>query len=158
MTRPPILRDLELVDAAVPTTASFLDAARALYAARLSALAVVDAERRVAGLFTDDDLLRGLFPGYLENLRHTAFLEAETSALSAQVERSAAVPVVRHVQRPMTVDVGASEVHVAERFLHCPWGALAVVERERFVGMVEQVAFSAALMTRLGIVGLTKEH
>ncbi len=151
MRRLPILRELDLADAAVPTTASFLEAARELAAARLSAIAVVDAERRVAGLFTDDDLLRGLFPGYLQNLRHTAFLDAETSLLSAQVERSAAEPVVRHMRPPLAVDVGTSDVHIAERFLHCPWGALAVVESDRFVGMVEQVAFTALLMRRHGI-------
>ncbi len=145
-----ILRQLELVDATVATTASFLEAARALYAAGLSAIAVVDDERRVAGLFTDDDLLRGLFPRYLETLRHTAFLEVDTSPLSAQLERSAAEPVVRHMRGPMTVDIGTSDVHIAERFLHCPWGALAVVEHERFVGMVEQVAFTALLVRRLG--------
>jgi hypothetical protein len=42
-------------------------------------------------------------------------------------------------------------MHVAERFLHSPWGALAVVEKERFVGMVDQVDFVESLLRELGI-------
>jgi CBS domain-containing protein len=145
------LRQTRLVQASVVRTASFLEAARALFGTGISAIAVVDAEQRVVGLFTDDDLLRGLFPGYLGELHHTAFLREEAHALAARIEEASGDPVERHMREPMTVDVGSSTLHVAERFLHSPWGALAVVEQERFVGMVDQVDFIETLMKQLGL-------
>lgn len=145
------LRQTRLVQASVLHTASFLEAARALFGTGISAIAVVDSERLVVGLFTDDDLLRGLFPGYLGDLHHTAFLREEQHALTARIEEASGNPVERHMREPMTVDVGASTVHVAERFLHSPWGALAVVENDRFIGMVDEVDFVETLMRQLGI-------
>jgi CBS domain-containing protein len=128
-----------------------LEAARALFGTGISAIAVVDAEQRVVGLFTDDDLLRGLFPAYLADLRHTAFVREEPDALAARLEEASGNPVERYMREPMTVDVEASAIHVAERFLHSPWGALAVIDDERFVGMVDQVDFIETLMGQLGI-------
>ncbi len=145
------LRDTRLVRASVPRTGTFLDAARALFGTGISAIAVVDADERVVGLFTDDDLLRGLFPGYLADLHHTAFVREEPDALAARIEEASGEPVERYMRKPMTVDVGASALHVAERFLHSPWGALAVVENERFLGMVDEVDFVENLMRQLGI-------
>jgi CBS domain-containing protein len=147
------LRETRLVRASVPRTATFLEAARALFGTGISAIAVLDADQRIAGLFTDDDLLRGLFPGYLDDLHHTAFLREEPDALAAQLEEASGVPVERFMREPMIVEIEASAIHVAERFLHSPWGALAVVEKERFVGMVDQVDFIETLMRQLGIEG-----
>jgi CBS-domain-containing membrane protein len=145
------LRETRLVRASVPRTATFLEAARALFGTGISAIAVFDAEQRVAGLFTDDDLLRGLFPGYLGDLHHTAFLREEPDALAARIEEARGDPVERYMREAMTVEIEASAIHIAERFLHSPWGALAVVENERFVGMVDQVDFVETLMRQLGI-------
>jgi CBS domain-containing protein len=145
------LRDTRLVRASVSRRATFLEAAMSLFEAGISAIAVVDAEQRVVGLFTDDDLLRGLFPGYLADLHHTAFMREESGALAARLEEASGGPVDRYMRGLMTVDIDASEIHLAERFLHSPWGALAVVEDERFVGMVDQVDFVESLMRRLGV-------
>lgn len=142
------LRETRLVHASVVRTASFLDAARALFGTGISAIAVVDDQQLVVGLFTDDDLLRGLFPGYLDDLHHTAFLQADAVARLRQTSTDA---VEKHMREPVTVDVEASALHVAERFLHSPWGALAVVENERFVGMVDEVDFAEMLMKETGI-------
>jgi len=146
------LRETKLVHASVPRTATFVEAARALFGTGISAIAVLDAEQRVVGLFTDDDLLRGLFPGYLGDLHHTAFLRQEPDALTARLEEASGNPVERYMREPMTVEIEASAIHVAERFIHSPWGALAIVENERFVGMVDQVDFIETLMRQLGIV------
>ncbi len=145
----PTLRDTKLVHASVEHDATFGEAARALFDARISAIAVLDSEGRVVGLFTDDDLLEGVFPAYLRELRHTAFLREEAEALTARLETARGDPVERHMTRPMAVDIETTATHVAVRFLHCPWGALAVVENERFVGMVDQVQFVEELMRRL---------
>ena len=145
------LRETRLVRASVASTATFVEAASALFGTGISAIAVLDAEQRVVGLFTDDDLLRGLFPGYLGELHHTAFLREEPDSLAARLEEARRDPVEQYMREPMTVEIEASALHIAERFLHSPWGALAVIENERFVGMVDQVDFIETLMRHVGI-------
>jgi CBS-domain-containing membrane protein len=142
-----ILREIELRPASVREDRSFLDAARVLLAARISAIAVLDRDERVVGLFTDDDLLGGLFPPYLEELRHTAFL-VDGGTLQASAEAAARETVGQHMRRPVTVEVDAGAAHVVERFLHTPWGAIAVVESGRFVGMVDQLDLISRLLER----------
>ena len=148
-----MLRDMQLTSVSVGADAGFLQAARTLLAAHSSAIAVVDDRDRVVGLFTDDDLLRGLFPQYLGELRHTAFLVNEGQALRASIEAAAAEPVARFMRKPVTVEIDASAAHVVERFLHTPWGAIAVVEAGRFVGMVGQLEFTDRLMEQLELPG-----
>lgn len=145
----PALREAHIVEASVPKSASFGEAARELAGYEVAAIAVVEESGRVVGLFTHDDMLAGLFPGYLPELRHTAFLEEDTAALAARVERAAADPVTKHMREPVTLDIDTSAAHVAERFLHCESGALAVVENERFVGMVGEGEFCRAILRRL---------
>jgi CBS domain-containing protein len=147
-----LLREMELKPVSIRPDAEFLDAARALLAAHTSALAVVDEAGRVVGLFTDDNLLRGLFPRYLGDLHHTAFLVDEGGALQASARAVAREPVARHMREPVTVEIDAGPAHVVERFLHTPWGALAVVEHGRFVGMVGQLEFTERLMDRLEVL------
>jgi len=146
-----ILREMRLLAVSIGKDGSFLDAARLLLGGRVSAIAVVDESERVVGLFTDDDLLRGLFPPYLDELHHTAFLVDDVEALQASAKRAADDSVARHMRDPVIVEIDAAPIHVVERFLHTPWGALAVVEGERFVGMVEQLEFTEHLMRRLDL-------
>jgi CBS domain-containing protein len=142
-----VLREIQLRPASVRENRSFLDAARALLAARVSAIAVLDRDERVVGLFTDDDLLAGLFPPYLDELRHTAFL-VDDETLQASAEAAARETVGQHMRRPVTVEIDAGAAHVVERFLHTPWGAIAVVESGRFVGMVDQLDLISRLLGR----------
>ena len=146
-----LLRDMQLVPASVRDDASFLQAAQALLAAHSSAIAVLDRNDHVAGLFTDDELLRGLFPPYLGELHHTAFLVNEGQALRASIEAAAGEPVTRYMREAVTVDIDAGAAHVVERFLHTPWGAIAVVESGRFVGMVGQLEFTELLIEQLNL-------
>ena len=147
----PILRDMQLLRVSVRADTGFLEAARALLRAHSSAIAVVDAAERVIGLFTDDDLLRGLFPDYLSELRHTAFLVGEGQPLSPSIEAAAGEPVSRYMRKPVTVEIEASAAHVVERFLHTPWGAIAVVEKGRFVGILGQLEFTERLIEQLDL-------
>jgi CBS-domain-containing membrane protein len=140
------LTELPLVDAAVVGSASFRDAADVLCASGLSAIAVLDDERRVVGVFTEDDLVAGLFPSYLAELRHTAFTREGIDAVTARAARSAREPVTRHMRPAALLEAASSLLHAAEVFLHCEWGAVAVVEDERFVGMLAQVDFCRRLL------------
>ncbi len=147
------LQRTRLVEASVPRDATLREAASVFSRARISAIAVVDGDQRVAGLFTDDDLLRGLFPPYLEELRHTAFLVDDAQPLQANAAAIAGQTVDRYMREPATVEIDAAPAHVVERFLHTPWGAIAVVEGGRFVGMVGQLEFTGRLMERLALSG-----
>jgi CBS-domain-containing membrane protein len=145
----PILRDMQLLPVSVQAHTGFPEAVRKLLTAHTSAIAVVDDTERVIGLFTDDDLLRGLFPRYLGELRHTAFLVNEGQPLSASIDAVAGEPVSRYMRKPVTVEIEASAAHVVERFLHTPWGAIAVVEAGRFVGILGQLEFTERLIEQL---------
>ena len=96
------LHDIALVDASVDASATFGDAAQALSASRLSALAVLD-EGKVVGLFTDEELLLGVSPRYLDELRHTAFLETELPSLRERAREVRDEPVREHMRRPITI-------------------------------------------------------
>lgn len=140
------LADLPLLDVSVPEHATFRDAAETLANAGISALAVVRDDRTVAGLFTDDDFLRGVFPAYIEELHHTAFIRAKNEELWLRLEKAAGRPVTQFAREPLTVERESGALHVAQRFLHCPWGAIAVVDRGRFVGMLRQIDFVRGLL------------
>lgn len=142
------LPDIELVPAAVPRAATFLEAAEALTGHSVPTIAVVGDRDRVVGLFGGEDLLRGLFPGYIADLRHTAFASDDPGILSERARAVSSQPVEKHMRKPVTVDADASAIHVAERFLHCDFGALAVVEEERFVGMLSRADFCRAVLSQ----------
>ena len=143
------LHDIALVDASVDASATFGDAAQALSVSRLSALAVLD-EGKVVGLFTDEELLLGLSPRYLDELRHTAFLETELPSLRERAHEVREEPVRKHMRKPVTIELEGGSIHAVERFVHCDEGALPVVDDDdRFVGMLSRTEFAHALLKRL---------
>ena len=146
------LRSLPLVQASVPRTATFGEAAEVLTSQKVGAIAVLDEKRGVLGLFGGDELIRGLFPGYLSDLRHTAFLRDDALLLADRADAVRGDAVERHMRGPVTVEIETSAMHVAERFLHTGVGALAVVERGEFVGMVDREDFGRVLI--LGMAGV----
>jgi CBS domain-containing protein len=138
----------ELVPASVPRTATLLEAAEVLVSHPVTTIAVLDSDGRVVGLFGDTDLLGGFFPGYLAELRHTAFAGDDDAILRERTRVAAAEPVERHMRRPVTLEEDTSATHAAERFLHCDFGALPVVCDERFVGMLGRAELCRAVLRR----------
>lgn len=136
----------DLVPASVPAGATFLDAAVALTSHPVSAVAVLGPDGEVVGVFGAEELLRGLFPRYLAELRHTAFAQDDPALLARCAEQAGSQPVERHMKQPVTVDDDASATHVAERFLHCELDALPVVRDGRFVGMLGRSEFCRAVL------------
>lgn len=141
------LEDLTLVDASVPESATVAEAVSALSEAHVPALAVLDEEGHVVGIFSESDLLRAVFPGYLAELHHTAFLRDDASALDALAREARDKPVRSFVRATETLRLGDSQVHAAERFMHTGEDALPVVDGERFVGML---SISGLCQARLG--------
>ena len=144
------VRDIPLTDASVSQTATVADAVSVLFEARVAALAVLDASGGVAGIFSEDDLLKTVFPGYLAELRHTAFLPDDAAALDELTRKARDLPV-QDVARPTeTLSVEDSQIHAAERFMHSGDEALPVVDGERFVGMLSIAALCQARLDRAG--------
>ena len=146
----PFLAQIELVPASIARTATFLEAAEALVSHPVTTIAILDSDGRVAGLFGDSDLLGGFFPGYLAELRHTAFAGDADAILGERTRAAAAEQVEKHMRPPVTLDEETGAIHAAERFLHCDFGALPVVRDERFVGMLGRAEFCRAVLARWG--------
>jgi len=115
-------------------------------------IALVTNQSGVArGLFTEDDFLAGIFPRYLGELRHTAFVPDDLESATERARAVAGEPVERHMRKAVTVEADTSAIHAAEVFLHCEWGAVALVDDDgRYVGMLAQVEFCRRLLPTLG--------
>jgi CBS domain-containing protein len=141
-----ILDRIRLVRASVPRDATYGEAVAVLASSEQAAIAVLDADGGVAGLFGPDEALRGCLPRYLGELHHTAFAPDDPGLLAEAAARATDEPVERHMGKPVTVDRDASALHVGEVFLHSRLPAIAVVEKGRFAGMLDRATFARAMI------------
>jgi CBS domain-containing protein len=148
-----MLRDLPLVDAWVPESSTIAEAVTRLFEARVPAVAVLDDQRRVVGVVSETDLLRAVFPRYLGDLRHTAFLADDSELLDERAKTVRSEPTKMFARVVADLDANESETHAAERFLHTGEQALPVVDGERFLGMLSVAALCDARLGRRGDVG-----
>lgn len=111
-------------------------------------ISVVDQRGGVIGLFGAEQVLRGLFPEYLEDLHHTAFATEDVAAFLERADPVLDESVERHMEKAIIVDAESSAMHVAERFLHSRLPALPVVARGQFVGMLVRADFCRAMLER----------
>jgi CBS domain-containing protein len=142
---------LEPIDVSVALDATFLEAAERLVESGLPALAVVDGNRRVVGFFGEDELLRGVFPRYLGELRHTAFTMDDISSLADRLAEVGSQPVTDHLRQALVVDERSSATHLAELLLHHEVTAVALERDQRFAGMVTERDFCRKLLARCRI-------
>ena len=138
------LRDLDLTDAAVPETATLAEAVAELFEARVPAVAVLDEGGRVLGVLSERDVLGAVFPGYIAEVRHSAFLPDDEAALEELAARARDRPVRQFVRESEVLDASHSQIHAAERLMHSGDDALPVVEDGRFVGMLSVAALCHA--------------
>ncbi len=136
-----------LHDAAVPPTAPVAEAARAIYGG-VGAVAVVAGEQ-VVGMFGEDDLIRAVFPPYLGDISHTAFVEHD-AVLGPHFDRLATAQVQEFMRQAVTVELPTSALDVAQRFLHSDATALVATRDGRYAGVIDQRAFCKALLRRYG--------
>ena len=131
-----VLRDAETV--AVAT--------RALLEGDLRALPVVDARGRFSGVFGEREFFAALFPGYVGDLHNAAFITAALDETIGRRTTCAAEPVHRHMSTEH-VDVGprASDLQIAETFLHHRVLILPVIENRAVIGVIDRRDFFAAL-------------
>ena len=143
------LRDLPLVDASVRQTATFAEAVARLFDAQVPALAVLAEDGRLVGILSEVDVLRAVFPGYLADLRHTAFVEDDPAALDGRARAVRGRRVGEFTRSVDALDGDESETHAAERFLHTGEQALPVVDGDRFLGMLSIAALCHARLDRV---------
>lgn len=140
---------LELARGAyVHRNATVIHAGQKLVDLGLGGVAVVDDDRRVVGLLTVDRLIRSLFPPYLAELKHTAFVGDALDALARRMDEASGESVQQHMTNAQTLSANDSTLHAAELFLHSKAGVLVIVEAERFVGVLDRVGFARALLAQ----------
>lgn len=144
-----LVGDLPLIpEAAVRSDARFREGAVLLAETNAAMIAVVDESERVVGFFGTEEVLRGLLSRYITELRHTAFAADDLSLLVERAHQVWEDSIERHMVKPVSVDRNASALHVGELFLHTRFPAVAVVENERFLGILERREFARGLTRR----------
>lgn len=136
----PLLRDEDPVARAV----------EAIVASGLPALAVVDTDDRLVGIFGEREFMAAVFPGYLSELHYAGFVRR---SLDEALEKRASCrdePVSKHMTTDH-VDVGTdfSDAQVAETFLHHRVLIVPVRDEHRVVtGLITRHDFFERLAER----------
>jgi CBS domain-containing protein len=136
---PPLLHVDDTVDAAV----------RRVLDSDAPALPVVDGRERYAGIFGEREFMEALFPGYLRELRHTAFIDRSLDEALERRDSCRIEPIGRYMNAEH-VDVGPdfSDVQVAEIFLHHRVLVVPIVADGRVQGMLTRRDFFRAVAER----------
>jgi CBS domain-containing protein len=136
---PPVLHDSDAVEAAV----------RAVLESGMPALAVVDARHRFCGIFGEREFMTALFPGYLGQLRQTAFLPRSLDAALEKREACRGEPIARYMTTDH-VEVGPdfSDTQIAEIFLHHRVLVVPVIADGHVEGLLTRRDFFRAVAER----------
>jgi CBS domain-containing protein len=136
---PPLLHVDDTVEAAV----------RRVLDSDAPALPVVDGRERYAGIFGEREFMEALFPGYLRELRHTAFIDRSLDEALERRDSCRIEPIGRYMNAEH-VDVGPdfSDVQVAEIFLHHRVLVVPIVADGRVQGMLTRRDFFRAVAER----------
>jgi CBS domain-containing protein len=125
------------------------DAVRRVLDSEEPALPVVDEHERYAGIFGEREFMEALFPGYLKQLRHAAFIHRSLDEALEKRNSCRIDPVARYMNTEH-VEVGPdySDTQVAEIFLHHRVLVVPVVADGRVQGMLTRRDFFRAVAER----------
>jgi CBS domain-containing protein len=136
---PPVLHTGDGVEPAV----------RAVLDSGMPALAVVDEAERFAGIFGEREFMTALFPAYLGQLRHAAFLPRSLDEALEKRDECRVEPIARYMTTDhVEVGPGFSDVQVAEIFLHHRVLVVPVIAGGRVEGLLTRRDFFRALAER----------
>ena len=137
-----VIRDAPLLRTDQPIA----EAVRQLLDSGLPALPVVDSRECLAGIFGEREFITALFPGYLGELRHAGFVKASIDDVIEKREHCAAETVEQHMNTEK-VDAApdASDVQIAETFLHHRVLIIPIVEGQTVRGVITRADFFTAL-------------
>ena len=137
-----VIRDTPLLR----TDQAVADAVRQLLDSGLPALPVVDSRECLAGIFGEREFITALFPGYLRELKHAAFVKASIDDVIEKREECAAETVEQHMNtEKVAAAPDASDVQIAETFLHHRVLIIPIVDGQTVRGEVTRSDFFAAL-------------
>ena len=124
-------------------------AVRAVLESGMPALAVVDERDRFAGIFGEREFMSALFPGYLGQLRHAAYLPRTLDAALEKRDACRGEPIGQYLTTDH-VEVGPdfSDTQVAEIFLHHRVLVVPVVAGGHVEGLLTRRDFFRALAER----------
>jgi CBS domain-containing protein len=124
-------------------------AVRAVLESGMPALAVVDEHERFAGIFGEREFMSALFPGYLSQLRHAAYLPRTLDAALEKRESCRRDPIGKYLTTDH-VEVGPdfSDTQVAEIFLHHRVLVVPVVADGHVEGLLTRRDFFRAIAER----------
>jgi CBS domain-containing protein len=125
------------------------EAVRTILDSGLPALPVVDRVERLVGIFGEREFMTALFPGYVGELRFAGFV---SKGLDEALEKRAACrrePVAKHMNTDhVDVPADASDVQVAETFLHHRVLIVPITEGGQITGVITRSDFFARLAER----------
>jgi CBS domain-containing protein len=125
------------------------DAVRTLLDAKLPALPVVDAGERYRGIFGEREFVSAVFPGYVKTLNYAGFVPRPIEDVLEKRREAAVEPVRDHMNTErIDVPVDASDIQLAETFLHHRVLIVPVTDRGRVVGVLTRSAFFRGLAER----------
>ena len=136
---PPLLHVDDTIEAAV----------RRVLDSEQPALPVVGDRHRYAGIFGEREFMEAIFPGYLKELRHAAFVHRSLDEALEKRNSCRVESVARYMNREH-VEVGPdfSDTEVAEIFLHHRVLVVPVVANGRVEGMLTRRDFFRAIAVR----------
>jgi CBS domain-containing protein len=141
----PIVREAPLLREDTPVE----EAIKAILDSGLPALPVVSRNGKLAGIFGEREFMTALFPGYVGELRFAGFVPR---GLDEALEKRAACraePVGKHMNTEhVEVPSDASDVQVAETFLHHRVLIVPVLEDGEVRGVITRSDFFAELARR----------
>lgn len=149
MTPDSLSRDLVRETPLLHDDHSVEHAVRAILDSALPALPVVDADRRLKGIFGEREFMTALFPGYVGQLKYAGFVK---HGLDDAIERRAACrdePVGQHLNTDH-VEVGHdfSDIQIAETFLHHRVLVIPVVADGQVTGVITRADFFTRIAER----------
>jgi CBS domain-containing protein len=141
----PLVREAPLLRADMTVE----EAVRAILDSGLPALPVVAAGGKLVGIFGEREFMAALFPGYVGELRFAGFV---SKSLDEALEKRSACrlePVGKHMNTEhVDVPSDASDVQVAETFLHHRVLIVPVTEGAEITGVITRSDFFTGLAER----------
>jgi CBS domain-containing protein len=141
----PLIRDAPTLRDDTPVA----EAVRAIAESGLPALPVLDQKGKLAGIFGEREFMAALFPGYVKELRFAGFVGKRLDDVLEKRAACRAEPVGQHMNTEhVDVPTDASDVQVAETFLHHRVLIVPVVDGGQLQGVITRSDFFGSLAER----------
>jgi CBS domain-containing protein len=125
------------------------DAVRAIVESGLPALPVLGAKDELTGIFGEREFMAALFPGYVKELRFAGFVGKKLDDVIDKRAACRVEPVRQHMNTEhVDVSPDASDLQVAETFLHHRVLIVPVVDKGALRGVITRSDFFASLAER----------